>query len=152
MATRTSVTQTEDASGFEVAVSRDGSGQDRQEMLLTDTDGNLAAVRRDADNIPGTVTGLSTSATDTVASKTAPAGGWRFLGFVLTGDTDGRVSLTFDDVEQYAAVLSTQDRWPKLILPEPDVVASGIVVALKIKNTGATTGAYEGTLLGSLVV
>jgi len=148
MATRTSVTQTEDASGFEVAVSRDGSSFDRQEMVLTDADGTLQAIQRDADNNYGTQTGIAPAASATLVTKVAAAG-WRFRGFIVTGDSDADVFVQFDAAVQYRKKLSIVDRAPELLLPEPDADAGGTTVTLKITNTGSASGAYEGTLLGS---
>lgn len=104
-------------------------------------------IELDASNSYGEVSTVAPGATVVITSITAPAD-WRFRGIIGGGDTDGKFTVEYDSVVKYTKRTSIAEQFPDFILPEPDLVAEGTVVRLRVRNEGTVSGAFEGALLG----
>ena len=100
-----------------------------------------------ADNRHGGDVAVGPAATEVLVSFTVAAGGIRLAGFNVGGDVDAALELRLDGEAWYYGRLSTQDRAPKVVLPNPHEVAAGVLVELVAINAGGSSGTLRGTVL-----
>jgi hypothetical protein len=99
-------------------------------------------------NQRGATSGLAPLAIATLVSFVA--GTTKLRGFTVYGDTDGEAWVEVDAVP-LAGIRARHSRVlpAYLVLPNPELyVSPTALVTLRVQNTGATAGVYEGTLLG----
>jgi hypothetical protein len=99
-------------------------------------------------NQRGTTSGLAPLATATLVSFVA--GTTKLRGFTVFGDTDAEVWVEVDGAP-LAGIRARHSRVlpAYIVLPNPENYSSPTaVVALRVQNTGATAGDFQGTLLG----
>jgi hypothetical protein len=98
-----------------------------------------------AQNVRGSLVGLAPLGTQTIASVVA--GTRKLRGFKVNGSTDGEMWIEVDNVplagirSRFSRVLDGY-----LVMPNPEVIAAGSVIALLVQNTGPVAGDYEGTI------
>ena len=108
----------------------------------------FSAASTPANDAWGQSLALTSAATATLASVTAPAG-YQIKGMVCHGTGDGYFAVQVASV----TVLSgrTRSTLPTLVICLPDgiPVSTGAAVVLKVTNESGSTADYEGTLLGA---
>lgn len=102
-----------------------------------------------ANNTYGSTTALVDSATATLVNVASSPANFRITGFNGTGNADGYFFLQVAG----STVLSGRTSWGQpsapVMLPNPQLIPTGSVVALKVTNISGNTANFEGTLLGA---
>jgi len=98
-----------------------------------------------AQNVRGSISGLAPSGIQTIVS--VAVGTRKLRGFKVHGSTDGEMWVEVDNVplEGIKARFSRVNEG-YLVMPNPEVIAAGSVIALRVENTGPVSGDYEGTI------
>jgi len=146
------VIATDDVGSIHYPISKIALGANNEVDALLDSGpqtpaNSVPVVEPSATNTYGENAAVPSGNTVTLVSYSAGAA-WRFSGFIGSGEVDGRFFVQFNAVTKYVFRTNIAQRQAELKLPHPDAAAGGTTVTLKVENTGADTGAYEGTLLG----
>lgn len=98
-----------------------------------------------AQNARGNIVGLAPTGIQTITS--AVVGTRKLRGFSVHGTTDGEAWVEADSVELDGIRARISRVLPAyLVMPNPEVLAADVVLALRVQNTGPVAGDYSGTL------
>jgi hypothetical protein len=134
-----------DGAGKKIATEQFTQGADIVEIQ------RVASIHEAARNTYGESTLVGIGGTVTPVTYAADSE-WRFLGIILTGDTDAIATIKFDGVSKYKVRTSGENPTAKLILPSPDPDAAGTTVTVEVFNNGHGTTSGGSPYLATFTV